>query len=132
MSDDEAPPSPDSWGLSDLDKYEDLEREVLLNHQNKPSLSNPRHWDQETQMYPFSPQDQIMSKSKCFTGLCYACGSEKHWLRDCLKRGEYDKLKEKKLVKGPYKAYKIAMYAMEALQESSKVCLTHTEERGFA
>ena len=74
-----------------------------------------------------------MSKSKHFTGLCYACGSEKHWLRDCLKRGEYDKLKEKKLVKGPSKVYKIAIYAIEALWESDKVCPTHySEERGFA
>ena len=50
-----------------------------------------------------------MSNLKHFTGPCYACGSEKHWLRDCPKRGDYDKLKEKKLVKGPSKAYKIAI-----------------------
>ena len=73
-----------------------------------------------------------MSNSKRFAGLCYACGSEKHWLRDCPKRGDYDKLKEKKLVKGPSKVYKIVMYAMEALQEASKVCPTCIEERGFA
>src|SRR5260370_13748618 len=71
-------------------------------------------------MYPFSPQDQVVSESKCFAGPCYACGSEKHWWRDHPKRGDYDKLKEKKLVKGPSKAYKIAMYAMEALQEASE------------
>ena len=62
----------------------------------------------------------------------HTCGSKKHWLRDCPKRGEYDKLKEKKLVKGPSKAYKIAMYAIEASQESDKVCPTCSEERGFA
>ena len=61
-----------------------------------------------------------MSNSKQFTGPCYACGSKKHWLRDCPKRGDYDKLKEKKLVKGPSKVYKIAMYAMEASREASK------------
>src|SRR5260370_9384487 len=61
-----------------------------------------------------------MGSSKHFAGPCYACGSEKHWLRDRLKRGDYDKLKEKKLVKGPSKAYKIAMYAMEALWEASE------------
>ena len=72
-----------------------------------------------------------MSKSKCFAGPCYACSSEKHWLRDCLKREEYDKLKEKKLVKGPSKAYKIAMYAMEASQESGELCPTCSEEGGF-
>ena len=71
-------------------------------------------------MFPFLPQDQVISGSKCFTGLCYACRSEKHWLRDCPKRGDYDKLKEKKLVKGPSKVYKIAMYAMEASWEASK------------
>ena len=73
-----------------------------------------------------------MSESKRFAGPCYACGSKKHWLRDCPKRGEYDKLKEKKLVKGPSKAYKIAMYAIEALQESDEACPTCSEERGFA
>src|SRR5260370_37235076 len=71
-------------------------------------------------MYPFSPQDQVTSKSKRFAGPCYACGSEKHWRRDHLKRGDYDKLKEKKLVKSPSKAYKIAMYAMEASWEASE------------
>src|SRR5260370_30913691 len=64
-----------------------------FNHQNKPSPSNPKCWDQETQMFPFSPQDQVMSNFKCFAGPCYACGSEKHWLRACLKRGDHDKLK---------------------------------------
>src|SRR5260370_22007797 len=106
--------------MLDLEGYEDSDREVLFNHQNKPSPSNPKHQDQETQMFPFSPQDQVVSGSKCFTGPCYACRSEKHWLRDHLKRGDYNKLKEKKLVKGPSKAYKIAMYAMEALREASK------------
>ena len=119
-SDDEDPPSPESLGLSDLEGYEDLDWEAFSNHQNKPSSSYLRWGDTKAQTYPFSPQDQVMSESKCFTSPCYACRSEKHWQRDCLKRGDYDKLKEKKLVKGPSKAYKIAMYAREALREASK------------
>src|SRR5260370_6846699 len=131
-SDDENHLSSKSLGILDLEGYEDSDREILFNHQNKPSPLTPKHWDQEAQMFPFSPQDQVMSDSKQFAGLCYACGSEKHWLRDCLKRGDYDKLKEKKLVKGPSKVYKITMYAMEASWEASEVQPTHTEERGFA
>src|SRR6266478_9625289 len=106
--DDEDCPSSESLGILDLEGYEDSNREVLFNHQNKPSPLNPKHWDQETQMFPFLPQDQVMSNLKHFAGPCYTCRSEKHWLRDCLKRGDYDKLKEKKLVKGPSKAYNIA------------------------
>src|SRR5260370_15603209 len=118
-SDDKDPLSPESLGLSDLEGYEDSDREAFFNHRNKPSSSNPRWGDTKAQTYPFSPQDQVVSKSK-------------RWLRDCPKRGDYDKLKENKLVKGPSKAYKIAMYAMEASWEASEVHPTRTEERGFA
>ena len=112
--DDEDLPSPESLGLSNLDGYEDLDKEVLFNHRNKPSSMNPRRQDPKAQMYPFSPQDQVVSELKQFAGPCYMCRSEKHWLRDCLKRSEYDKLKEKKLMKGPSTAYKITMYTVEA------------------
>ena len=40
-SDDEGSPPSEPWGLSDLEEYEDQEREVLFNSQNKTSLSNP-------------------------------------------------------------------------------------------
>src|SRR5260370_13017440 len=64
VSDDEDPLSPESLGLSNLEGYEDSDLEAFFNHQNKPSSSSPRQWDTKAQMYPFSPQDQVMSESK--------------------------------------------------------------------
>src|SRR5260370_35342073 len=54
--DDEDHPSSESLGMLDLERYEDSDREVLFNHQNMPSSSNPRCQSQEAHMYPFSPQ----------------------------------------------------------------------------
>src|SRR5260370_572680 len=130
-SDNEDHLSSESLGMSDLEGYEDLDREVLFNHWNKPSPLNPKCWDQETQTYPFSPQDHVMSDLKHFAGPCYACGLEKHWLRDCPKRRDYDKLKHKNLVKGPSKAYNITMYTMEALQEARQAFPTHPQKKAF-
>src|SRR6266850_2492808 len=70
-SDDEDRLSSESLGISDLEGYEDSDRKVLFNHQNKPSPLNLKHQDKETRMFPFLPQDQVVSGSKCFTGLCY-------------------------------------------------------------
>src|SRR5260370_28728116 len=39
--DEEGSLSSEPWGLLDLEEYEDLEREVLFNSQNKTSSSNP-------------------------------------------------------------------------------------------
>ncbi len=125
----------DPWGMSDLDGYQDLgmdeECETLFNNKGPGHPAQTQQWTTNPKVYPFSPQDHVMSDAKHFTGPCYACGSEKHWLRDCPKRGEYEELCKKRIVKGPSKVYKVTMFTVEASWDPNTVNPT-SEEEGFA
>src|SRR5258707_15582444 len=90
-----------------------------------------QQWTLNPKVYPFAPQDHVVSDAKHFAGPCYTCGSGKHWLRDCPKQGEYEELCKKRIVKGPLKAYKVAMFTVKASRDPNMVNPT-SEEEGFA
>src|SRR5258707_14503882 len=127
--------SPDPWGMSDLEGYQDSgrdeEHKALLSNKGPGHPAQTQQWTSNPKVYPFTPQDHVMSDTKCFMGPCYACGSGKHWLRDCPEQGEYEELCKKKIMKGPLKAYKVAMFTVEASQDPDMVNPT-SEEEGFA
>ena len=125
---------PNPWGMSDLEGYQDSgvdkERGALLNNKGPARSAQPFQRTQNPKVYPFAPQDHIISDAERFAGPCYACGSGKHWLRDCPKKGEYEELRRKKIVQGPSKAYKVAMFAIEAARDPSATSPA-SEEEGF-
>ena len=120
--------------MSDLDRYQDSgvdkEWEAHLNSKGPAHSAWPFRQTQDPKVYPFTPQDHVISDAKCFAGPCYTCGSEKHWLRDCPKQGEYEELRRKKIVQGPSKAYKVTMFAVKASQDPGMASPTSGEE-GF-
>src|SRR5258705_12622846 len=101
----ESSPDPDPWGMSDLEGYQDSGRDeeckALLSNKGPGHPAQTQQWTPNPKVYPFAPQDHIMSDAKCFMGPCYACGSGKHWLRDCPKQGEYEELCKKRIVVTP-------------------------------
>ena len=117
----------EQWGMSDLEGYIDSDME-----RNKGAFasSQPRNYPscsqappQKEQSYPFPPQDQMVSGTKQVAGPCYACRSECHWLWECPKKPEFDKLKRKGKVGGLPQAYKIAMHAAAIFKQQQSLIL---------
>lgn len=77
---------------------------------------NPRRrapYDKSTasveKTYPFPRNDTVVSHNKPGQR-CFACGSEKHWLRECPHHGEYSSRLERKTLKKEHRRYETPQY----------------------
>jgi Zinc knuckle len=74
-------------------------------HSDRPSYCSRTHFqsknkstDNVEKMYPYPHDDTVVSHHKPGQK-CFACGSEKHWVRDCKHYGVYSNQLERKMLK---------------------------------
>jgi hypothetical protein len=80
-------------------------RPFQRNNRDRPS--QPSRDAEKT--YPFPRDDSVVSHHKPGKR-CFACGSEKHWLRECSHYGPYQTLRENKELPKEHRRYETSQY----------------------